>query len=404
MRISLLPLYYPSPPLTFNTWPSRGSHFLRKSSGDLGAAARALSISPRGRAPGPRPLRPTYFFFGFKRVPDALAHAGGCGAARVAGTGRQGTGADTAGLAAGAAPWGRGRARPALLAPRGAEGGTERPPAVCAGRNAPCPRHSSNLASPFLLCLLVCPLLPKNRAAKQTCVFRARRVPMVTKRGAQCHCVPLCCSKSSTQAQVPIMVCSTAQAPITQYPSDKIHQGQAEGESRWLLYIGLSPSLLAPGKQQEEGEAAFPPCPAVRDRRGRAPSAQLLLRGSSCGNQAAASLRKKSWQHFTLRTFRSSNSHANSQTLESKTVFILFLSTTAEKPLCIWEDYELCLFVATHKATGWSFLETGDKSHQALGQQFISEPFPRLQQLVLLPFDLLSHQLLPNFLLWSISL
>lgn len=88
MRISLLPLYYPSPPLTFNTWPSRGSHFLRKSSGDLGAAARALSISPRGRAPGPRPLRPTYFFFGFKRVPDALAHAGGCGAARVAGTGR----------------------------------------------------------------------------------------------------------------------------------------------------------------------------------------------------------------------------------------------------------------------------------------------------------------------------
>lgn len=75
-------------------------------------------------------------------------------------------------------------------------------------------------------------VLPKNRAAKQTCVFRARRVPMVTKRGAQCHRVPLCCSKSSTQAQVPITVCSTAQAPITQYPSDKIHQGQAEGESR----------------------------------------------------------------------------------------------------------------------------------------------------------------------------
>lgn len=52
-------------------------------------------------------------------------------------------------------------------------------------RPAPCPRRSSNLASPFLLCLLVCPVLPKNRASRQTCVFRARRVPMMTKRGAQ---------------------------------------------------------------------------------------------------------------------------------------------------------------------------------------------------------------------------
>lgn len=178
---------------------------------------RALRIPPRGRLPQPRPLGQTHFSFGFKRVPDAPAHAGGgCGGHRC---GLRVLPSEARAEAEPAAL--PGRARPALPEPRGAEGAASAPPggqrragsapsrpqrpraagATGSGRTGPgpCPPscHPSfplrDCGAPTCLlhfsCLLVCPLLQaaaqrtgylgKQPGDDRACLFR--EVPRVTK-------------------------------------------------------------------------------------------------------------------------------------------------------------------------------------------------------------------------------
>lgn len=102
----------------------------------------------------------------------------------------------------------------------------------------------------------------------------------MTKRAAQCHHVPLCCSKSSTQAQVPItLLCTTApvtsQYPCLRKPPTRGRLEVTAGDS----CPSVSPLLSFPQESSERKErlpslhALLAPCSKEQTRQGTVSSA-----------------------------------------------------------------------------------------------------------------------------------
>lgn len=170
-----------------------------------------------------------------------------------------------------AAAGGAARARPALFEPRALRG-EQRPPA--AGQTGPerrdsapqRPHRNGPRPAPFPLqplslraCstptrllrfsfgLLSVPFsryVSKRPGDDRAASSEFGEAPLVTKRGARCHRVPSCCSKSSNQAQVLITVLCSIALITSQYPSlRKTTRGRLEVRAGDSIHCFLPFSL-----------------------------------------------------------------------------------------------------------------------------------------------------------------